>query len=42
MVVYNPQGFRLHRNARIVQMVFFFLSREVAQGYHGMFQGENI
>ena len=42
MVVYNPQGFRLHRNARIVQMVFFFLSREVTQGYQGMFQGENI
>jgi dUTP pyrophosphatase len=42
MVVCNPQGFRLHRNARIVQMVFFFLSREVAQGYQGMFQGENI
>jgi dUTP pyrophosphatase len=42
MVVYNAQGFRLYRNARIVQMVFFFLSRQVAQGYHGMFQGENI
>jgi len=42
MVVYNPQGFRLHRNARIVQMVFFRLSYEVAQGYQGMFQGENI
>jgi dUTP pyrophosphatase len=42
MVVYNPQGFRLYRNARIVQMVFFILSREVAQGYQGMFQGENI
>jgi dUTP pyrophosphatase len=42
MVVYNPQGFRLHKNARIVQMVFFFLSREVAQGYQGLFQGENI
>jgi dUTP pyrophosphatase len=42
MVVYNPQGFRLRRNARIVQMVFFFLSREVRQGYQGMFQGENI
>jgi len=42
MVVYNPQGFRLHRNARIVQMVFFSLSCEVAQGYQGMFQGENI
>jgi len=42
MVVYNPQGFRLHRNARIVQMVFFLLSREVTQGYQGAFQGENI
>jgi len=42
MVVYNTQGFRLYRNARIVQMVFFFLSREVTRGYQGMFQGENI
>jgi len=42
MVVYNTQGFRLYKNARIVQMVFFFLSREVTQGYQGMFQGENI
>ncbi len=42
MVVYNSQGFRLHRNARIIQMVFFFLSREVGQGYQGTFQGENI
>ena len=42
MVVYNTQGFRLYRNARVVQMVFFFLSREVGQGYQGMFQGENI
>ncbi|MFW6118047.1 MAG: deoxyuridine 5'-triphosphate nucleotidohydrolase [Chloroflexota bacterium] len=42
MVVYNPQGFRLRKNARIVQMVFFFLSRQVAQGYQGAFQGENI
>ncbi len=42
MVVYNSQGFRLHRNARIVQMVFFLLSQEVPHGYQGMFQGENI
>ena len=42
MVVYNAQGFRLYMNARIVQMVFFSLSREVPQGYQGMFQGENI
>jgi len=42
MVVHNPQGFRLYRHARIVQMVFFRLSREAAEGYRGVFQGENI
>jgi dUTP pyrophosphatase len=42
MVVYNTKGFRLHRDARIVQMVFFSLSRQVSQGYQGMFQGENV
>jgi deoxycytidine triphosphate deaminase len=42
MVVYNPRGFRTYRNARIIQMVFFLLSREVAQGYQGIFQGENV
>lgn len=42
MVVSNTQGFRLYRNARIVQMIFLFLSGEVSQGYRGMFQGENI
>jgi dUTP pyrophosphatase len=41
MVVYNQHGFRLHRNARVVQMVFFCLSSDVARGYDGMFQGEN-
>jgi dUTP pyrophosphatase len=42
MVIYNPRGFRIYRNARIVQMVFFLLRREVTQGYQGVFQGENI
>jgi len=42
MVVYNSQGFRVHKNARIIQMVFFLLSRKVARGYGGIFQGENI
>ncbi len=41
MVVYNPQGFRLQRNARIVQLVFFQLTQET-EGYHGVYQGENI
>ncbi len=41
MVVYNPQGFRLQRNARIVQLVFLQLTGET-EGYQGAYQGENI
>jgi len=41
MVVYNPQGFRLQRNARIVQVVFLQLTEET-EGYHGAYQGENV
>jgi len=41
MVVYNPQGFRLQRNARIVQLVFLQLTEET-EGYQGTYQGENI
>lgn len=41
MVVYNPQGIRLQRNARIVQLIFLQLTQET-DGYHGVYQGENI
>jgi len=41
MVVYNPQGVRLQRNARIAQLVFLQLTQET-EGYHGAYQGENI
>jgi len=41
MMVYNSRGFRLQRNARIVQMVFFQLTEET-EGYQGTYQGENI
>ena len=42
MMVYNPNGFRLYQNARIIQLVFFQLSHKVDQCYKGIFQGENI
>jgi dUTP pyrophosphatase len=42
MTVYNPRGFRLYKHARIMQLVFFYLTGEVAEGYNGVFQGENI
>jgi dUTP pyrophosphatase len=41
LLVYNPHGFRVQRNARIVQLVFLRLSQET-EGYRGTYQGENI
>ena len=41
LVVHNPLGFRLQKNARIIQLVFFQLSQET-EGYKGKYQGENI
>jgi dUTP pyrophosphatase len=42
LVVYNVNGFRLHRNARVMQLVFFYTSRSVGKTYGGKFQLENI
>jgi dUTP pyrophosphatase len=41
MVVYNTQGFRVQKNARVMQLVFFRLTSET-DGYTGTYQGENI
>ena len=41
LVVYNANGFRLQRNARITQLVFMELTGH-SEGYNGFFQGENI
>lgn len=41
LIVYNPHGFRVQRNARMVQLVFLRLTRET-KGYRGTYQGENI
>jgi dUTP pyrophosphatase len=41
LVVYNPQGFRVQRNARIVQLVFLRLT-QATEGYRGAYQKENI
>lgn len=41
MVVYNPYGFRLQRNARVAQLVFHQLTAET-EAYNGKYQGENI
>jgi dUTP pyrophosphatase len=41
LVVYNPRGFRLQKNARVMQLIFMRLSGKT-QGYQGTYQGENI
>ncbi len=41
MVVFHEQGFRLQKDARIVQLVFLRLTGET-EGYKGTYQGENI
>jgi dUTP pyrophosphatase len=42
LVVDNPAGFRLQQNARVMQLVFFLLTRAVEEGYRGVYQGENV
>jgi dUTP pyrophosphatase len=41
LVVYNHRGFRLQKNARVMQLIFMRLS-EKTEGYKGAYQGENI
>ena len=41
LVVHNPHGFRVQKNARITQLVFMTLTGK-SEGYKGIYQGENI
>ena len=42
LVVANPDGFRIARGARVLQLVFFGLARPAGEGYRGIYQGENL
>ena len=42
MTVYNSHGITLCRNARIMQLVFFWLDQPSAEGYSGVYHGENL
>jgi dUTP pyrophosphatase len=41
LIVHNLQGFRLQKNARVAQLVFFSLTGETG-AYRGKYQGENV
>lgn len=40
LVVYNTNGFKLQRNSRITQLIFFYLNN-YTDGYQGTYQNEN-
>jgi dUTP pyrophosphatase len=42
LVVYNPEGLRLKKNARLMQLIFLRLEKEAERVYSGKYQGENI
>ena len=42
LVVYNHAGFRVQKNARLMQMVFIRMAQPASEGYQGRFLGENI
>ena len=42
MVVYNPHGFTIARDARILQLVFFTLEAATATPYRGLFHQERL
>ncbi|MAQ12049.1 MAG: deoxyuridine 5'-triphosphate nucleotidohydrolase [Chloroflexi bacterium] len=42
LVVYHPDGYRVQRNARLMQIIFFQLETAASRGYQGRFQSENI
>ena len=42
LTVYHPSGFMLSRNARVLQLVFFYPANPVTRGYEGQFLGEGL
>ncbi|HJH32008.1 MAG TPA: deoxyuridine 5'-triphosphate nucleotidohydrolase [Methanosarcinaceae archaeon] len=42
LVVNNPAGFKVGKNARVMQLLFYHLNTEVEEGYSGRYQNENI
>ena len=42
LVVYHPGGYRVQRDARLMQLVFFQMETAASRGYQGRFQSENI
>ena len=42
LTVHHPAGFRIRRDARVAQLVFFPMDADDPQGYSGRYQNENL
>lgn len=42
LVVYHPLGYRLQKDAPLMQLVFFRMDQPTSQGYQGRFQNEGL
>lgn len=42
LIVYNPEGIKIKRNARLMQLIFFRLEDDAEKLYNGIYQKENI
>jgi len=42
IIVHNPAGFDIQKNARIMQLLFFRLGTDVDRLYSGVYQNENM
>ena len=41
LLVHNPHGIVLHKNARVCQLVFLRMEEKAEKGYEGRYKGEN-
>lgn len=42
LVVFNDEGFRVRKDARVMQLLFYRLGERVNEGYSGVYQNENV
>lgn len=42
LVIHNPYGFELKRNARVMQIIFNKITEEMKEGYKGAYQNEHV
>ncbi|MDV0445429.1 dCTP deaminase, dUMP-forming [Methanimicrococcus sp. At1] len=42
VIVHNPAGFDMKKNARVMQLLFFRLGTDAANLYNGVYQNENV